>query len=70
LLLAITQEGAIPDIKMIKVYLTCLCRVLTIHAYYQDQKSVEELKTQQKTLEAMLAAAQNDVGKWEEVDSK
>ncbi|KAF8547573.1 hypothetical protein OG21DRAFT_1527074 [Imleria badia] len=43
--------------------------VFTVHAHYQDQKSIEELKTQQKTLEAILAAAQNDRGKQDEVDT-
>ncbi|KAG8214947.1 hypothetical protein J3R82DRAFT_10137 [Butyriboletus roseoflavus] len=66
--LAITQEGATPSVKMIKAYLSRLRRVLTIRAHYQDQKSIEELKTQQKTLEVMLAAAHNDNGKLDEVD--
>ncbi|KAG8220406.1 hypothetical protein J3R82DRAFT_3389 [Butyriboletus roseoflavus] len=68
--LAIMQEGATPGVKMIKAYLSRLRRVLTIHACYQDQKSIEELKTQQKTLEVMLAAAHNDDGKLDEVDSE
>jgi hypothetical protein len=55
---------------MLKAYLSRLRRVLTVRARYQDKKSLEEIEKQQKILEAMLAAAQNDNGNRDEVDSK
>jgi hypothetical protein len=59
-----------PNVKMLKAYLSRLRRVLTVRARYQDKKSLEEIEKQQKILEAMLAAAQNDNGNRDEVDSK
>lgn len=37
---------------------------------YQDTKTMEEFQAQQKTLEAMLAAAENDETQKDAIDSK
>ena len=55
---------------MLKAYLSRLRRVVTVRSRYQDKNSLKEIQKQQKILEAMLAAAQNDNGNSDEVDSE
>ncbi|KAG9308261.1 hypothetical protein JVU11DRAFT_12148 [Chiua virens] len=66
--LAITQEGMKPTIKMIKLYLTRLERVLKILLRYKDSKSIAAVQAKRKTLEAMLAVAQNDDTMKDDID--
>lgn len=66
--LAISQGT--PTVQDIKNYLTRLRRLLSIMSRYQDTKTMEEFQAQQKTLEAMLAAAENDETQKDAIDSK
>lgn len=59
-----------PSINNIKSYLGRLRRLLTMLSRYQDPKTIEEFQAQQRTLEAMLAAAENDETQKDATDSK
>ncbi|KAI6008989.1 P-loop containing nucleoside triphosphate hydrolase protein [Pisolithus microcarpus] len=64
---ALTADGANPSIKHIKTYLVHIRSLMTILHRYQDADSLARLEEKKKCIEAMLAAAQNDDSKSDEI---
>ncbi|KAI5982172.1 P-loop containing nucleoside triphosphate hydrolase protein [Pisolithus albus] len=64
---ALTGDGANPSIKEIKSYLVHIRSLMTILHRYQDAHSLARLEEKKKCIEAMLAAAQNDDSKSDEI---
>ncbi|KAI6116603.1 P-loop containing nucleoside triphosphate hydrolase protein [Pisolithus croceorrhizus] len=64
---ALTADGANPTIKAIKSYLLHIRSLMTILHRYQDADTIAKLEEKKKRIEAMLAAAQNDDSKTEEI---
>ncbi|KAI6029961.1 hypothetical protein BKA83DRAFT_4489870 [Pisolithus microcarpus] len=64
---ALTADGANPSIKHIKTYLVHIRSLMTILHRYQDADSLARLEEKKKCIEVMLAAAQNDDSKSDEI---
>ncbi|KAI6154544.1 P-loop containing nucleoside triphosphate hydrolase protein [Pisolithus tinctorius] len=63
----LTADGANPSIKAIKSYLAHVWSLITILRRYEDAESLDELEDRRKQIVAMLAAAQNDDTKADEI---